>query len=97
MLDFDDGIDPLVVLQRCEDCGMWPDALYFTLSSTLENPRFRLVFILSEPTHEVEKFTAVMQGLLRLFPESDQACKDPARMFLGSGGELWETCRLMTL
>lgn len=82
-------IDPVDAVQRAYDAGLPPMALYFTFSSTLEHPRFRLVFLLAEPVTDPAVMKAANMGLLALFPEADPACKDLVRLYYGSGGEVW--------
>ena len=83
-------MDPLDALQRCYDHGLPPLALYFTFSATLDHPRFRIVFLLSEPVRDPALMREANLGLLRLFPEADRACKDLVRLYFGSNGEVWE-------
>lgn len=82
-------IDPVDAVQRAYDAGLPPMALYFTFSSTLEHPKFRLVFLLAEPVTDPSAMKAANLGLLALFPEADTSCKDLVRLYFGSGGEVW--------
>lgn len=82
-------IDPVDAVQRAYDAGLPPMALYFTFSSTLAHPRFRLVFLFDEPVTDPATMKAANLGLLALFPEADSACKDLVRLYYGSGGEVW--------
>lgn len=96
-LDFDHAvmepgggtIDPLGALDRAYGLELPPLCLYFTFSATLEHPRFRIVFAMDEPVRTAEEAKAVIFFLLKEFPEADPACKNPNRLFYGSGGEVW--------
>lgn len=89
-LDFDDGrLSPVEVLDRCELLGIAPLCLYFTLSATVENPRFRLVFMLDKPLADEAKARDCIATLLSVFPTADKKCSNANRIFLGSQGEVW--------
>ena len=89
-LDFDDGsFSPTDALDRCELLNITPMCVYFTLSATLDNPRFRLVFMLDQPLTDEKQARKCISALLGAFPEADQSCKNPNRIFLGSQGEVW--------
>ena len=89
-LDFDDGmLSPVEALNRCELLGISPLCLYFTLSATLEKPRFRLVFTLDEPVSDEQLARECIGSLLSMFPEADQNCRNPNKIYLGSQGEVW--------
>lgn len=85
-------LSPFEALERCESLGLSPMVIYKTLSYTKENPRYRVVFNFSETTSDAGIAQAVILTLLDLFPEADQACKNPNRIFLGSNGIVWATC-----
>lgn len=50
--------------------------------------RFRVVFVVDRPIYEVETWQAVMDGLLSQYPQADQSCRDPSRMFYACTGAL---------
>lgn len=90
-LDFDDGkISPIEALDRCEQLDIAPMLLYFTLSSTVKKPRFRLVFDLGQSVHDADVAADVIATLMHEFPESDAQCRNANRIFLGSNGEVWQ-------
>ena len=94
-LDFDDGtLSPIAALERCELLGVSVAFLYFTLSATLDHPRYRLVFVLEEPLHDEERARECIEALLAAFPEADQSCKNPNRSYLGSCGEVWRVWKV---
>ncbi|VVE38096.1 plasmid replication protein, CyRepA1 family [Pandoraea anhela] len=80
------------------DHGMsWNDAIehpyvkahaalaYTTASHTDDHHRFRIVFQLSEPIVDAQRYRQVMVGLVGKFL-ADTACAEPARVFYGSRG-----------
>lgn len=87
-LDFDkpELLMPDECLARVHELGLLPMAslLYFTHSATAERPKYRLVLVDSEPAKEFGLAKERLHKLLTLFPEADQACKDPNRMFFGT-------------
>ncbi len=56
---------------------------YYTFSHELNEPRFRVVFVLDEPLNHYFEITQVYEYLLNLFPTADKNCKDPSRLFFG--------------
>ena len=91
----DEGyLDPVDALDRCEKLGFSPMLLYFTYSARCPDwPRFRLVFDIGEMVEE-EMAKKILRAFLKAFPEADQACKNPNRLYLGSNGEVWECWRV---
>lgn len=62
--------------------------MYPTPSSTLEQPKTRVLFVLTEPVegdNAAKRWRAMQSGLIEHFfeLEPDSACKDPARLFYG--------------
>lgn len=88
------SLDPLVAIGRCYEKGLEPMMLYFTMSSTYEAPRYRILFMLDRPLEDFKSAKAFVAALLDVFPEADPACKDLARLFLGSNGEVWDCWKL---
>lgn len=87
-------LDPVDALDRCEQLGLAPLCLYFTMGAKCPDwPKYRLVFDMGELLDQ-DTAQAVIQSLLTAFPESDQACKNLNRLFFGSNGEVWECWRL---
>ena len=93
LLPTEDGfISAFQALDRCESLGIAPLAVYQTLSNSAENPRFRIVFDMGEAIGDEELAKAVIQSLLGAFPEADQKCKNPNRLFLGTTQAVWAIC-----
>lgn len=59
--------------------------MYPTPSSTMEQPKTRVLFILDEPVDMSSRWRALQLGLMEHFAEvkPDEACKDPSRLFYG--------------
>lgn len=63
---------------------------YTTISSTPTAPRARVLFELDKPITKIDEYADILSKFTTFFVGSDQACKDPARAFMGSpGGEQW--------
>lgn len=85
-------------LERCYDKDLPPLAVYMTMSAKCPDvERYRIVFDYGEVVETEAEARAVYGGtLLELFPEADQKCKNPNRLFFGSNGEVipaWEAER----
>lgn len=78
-------LKPIDAMLRCEDCGLEPLFLYFTMSAAPGWPRYRLVFDMGEPITDGEEAKAVIESLMELFPECDKACSNRNRLFFGAG------------
>jgi len=85
-LDFDDGISFEEMIERCNKYNTLPAFVYTTFSS-INNNKFRVVFVLEHDVEDVRVRNLVQLSLMNLFPEADKACKDGARIFFG-GKEL---------
>jgi len=87
-LDFDNGVS---VAQASADpfIGQYAFLIYPTPSSTLEHPKTRVLFRLSEPVYEAERWEALQRGLIAHYAhwQPDPSCKDSARLFFGSDRE----------
>lgn len=84
-------IGPLDAVRVCLDCDVEPMLLYFTFGARLDplHCKFRLVIDNGEVASTEQEARAVLDDLLAAFPEADQSCKNPNRLFYGSGGECW--------
>ena len=59
---------------------------YATSSFTPELHKFRILFITESVIDNAKLARLVIQGLRLVYPESDRACVDPARLFYGNAG-----------
>lgn len=60
--------------------------MYPTPSSTPEQPKTRILFVLDEPVDMASRWRVLQLALMEQFAElkPDNACKDPSRLFYGS-------------
>ncbi len=82
-LDFDGGMTIQEFVERAKKYDVTPSFIYETYSSTKNNQRFRVVFKNDCVIDNIKASLILGALLLQLFPEADQCCKDPARMFFG--------------
>ena len=83
-VDVDGGME-LAEAQNSEFVKKYCSFIYTTPSHTMEQNRFRLVFILPETITEGCEITAISRSLARRF-NGDMASTDAARLFYGSRG-----------
>jgi hypothetical protein len=83
-LDFDKGLITIDnVIERLRKEELPPQLWYNSLSDSPELRKFRIVFLLDQPIRNASQYEIIMKGLLCLFPEADQSCKNLSRFFLG--------------
>lgn len=83
-LDFDKGnINVEQVLERFHKIRIRPQLWYTTLRSNERLLKFRIVLFLETPVNSPEIRTNLTNGLLKMFPEADQSCKDAGRLYFG--------------
>ena len=83
-LDFDKGLIPVEkVIEKLKKEELPPQLWYSSLSDTPELNKFRVVILLDNPIKTINHYDIIIQGLLNMFPEADQSCKNPSRFFLG--------------
>lgn len=85
-IDNDDGhlLTPSEAVEIMAAAGISPLFIYYSFSHTPEKPKFRIVVMTTETVTDPDKAQRMREGLLSLFPGSDKACADAARMFLGT-------------
>ena len=83
MIDMDDGmtIPELLVDPFYNAYGA---GFYATSSFTPEHHKFRILFITENPVDHARLSRLIIQGLRLVYPASDAACVDPARLFYGN-------------
>lgn len=85
-LDFDNGVT-FDEVKKCAHSYRLPIAFaYETFSSTLEQPRFRIVFLNKVPVTDSHVAKIMILMLLKIFEEADGVCKDISHMFFGGKG-----------
>lgn len=57
---------------------------YATPSFTPELHKFRICFLLEQPEYDAGRLRKINRGLLKVFAQADEACKDPTRLFYGT-------------
>lgn len=87
-LDFDDP-DALPLdeaLARLQELNMWGMALFahYSFSATDEKPKYRIALMDDEVATTERQAKETLAMLLAMFPEADQKCSDPNRIFFGS-------------
>lgn len=83
-LDFDDGLITVEeVIEKLRIHEIPPHLYYYSLRDSPALRKFRVVFLLDLPVTSKTQYEVIMLGLLSLFPEADQSCKNPSRFFLG--------------
>jgi len=83
-LDFDGGeLSIEEVYDRLHLYGIKPQLWYETFSSCETLFKFRVVLFLDYPVTNPKIHKLISLGLLKLFPEADQSCKDQARYYFG--------------
>lgn len=88
-LDFDSGITFREIKERADYYHIPLLFAYKTFSYTPEHEKFRIVIGFSHVVLDLFTAQAVIIILMKLFPECDQVCKDPVRMFYGGKGLLY--------
>lgn len=83
VLDFDHGCTFMQIKNRCDSMGLKISYAYHTLSSSENEEKFRVVFVCEEVIEDLFIIKVVLKMLHRIFPECDQNCKNPDRIFLG--------------
>ena len=81
-------------LKRCEEIGLAPLCAYLTMGAKENWEKYRIVFDMGEPVTDEERALAITEQLLITFPEADQGCRKPNRLFYGSGGSVKEAWRV---
>jgi hypothetical protein len=83
MVDIDNGMT-LEDLFRNDFYNAYGAGFYATPSFTLEHHKFRIMFRTAEPILDSSRLRKLNRGLLKIFEQADEACKDPTRIFYGS-------------
>jgi hypothetical protein len=83
MVDIDSGmtIPELLNNDFYNYCGA---GFYATPSFTEELHKFRICFVLEQPETDANRLRKINRGLLKVFEQADEACKDPCRLFYGT-------------
>jgi hypothetical protein len=82
-LDFDTGNLSLEDLLADPFIARHASFIYETISSTPDNRKWRVVFILTEAIDDAEVYRKAATALLDRYKTTDQSIKDPARFLYG--------------
>ena len=83
MVDIDSGMSIEELLTN-DWYNAFGAGFYITPSYRDDAPRFRILFRLEQPETDSTRLRKINRGLLALFEQADQACKDPTRIFYGT-------------
>lgn len=84
LVDFECRQPPKVFKERLEFYRLPWKFFYTTLSNTVEDPRFRVVFDMGKPITDYAIASSIQLLLTKhLFPESDKQCKNANRWYYG--------------
>lgn len=82
LVDVDGGRTPEKSMEVCRQTNIIPAMMYFTFSSTADDPRHRLVFLLDKPIEDAAQRDALQKALTQLFG-GDPKTNDRKRLFFG--------------
>lgn len=85
-LDFDtcDERSSIPYLRQNEFISNYASLIHTTASHTNDCPRARVIFVLDTIVKNKSHYVTIAQALVHKFQSSDQACKDPVRLFYGA-------------
>ena len=83
MIDIDDGMRIEQLLED-EFYNRYGAGFYTSSSHTDELHKFRILFLTPQPVIGAYQARKIARGLRLIYPMSDRACIDPARLFYGS-------------
>ena len=83
-LDFDDNQNPEEKIKMFAEYGIKTNILYYSFSHKEDYNKFRLVFIFDTVITDRKTRDKIQNALMDISIDSDKACKDVARMFLGT-------------
>lgn len=86
-LDFDHGCSFADIKHKCDAMGLSITYAYHTFSSSAEEEKFRVIFVLEELLEDQFVIDMLLQMMQAIFQECDHSCKNMDRMFFG-GKEL---------
>jgi glutaredoxin len=83
MVDVDSGMTIPELLEH-PFYNEYGAGFYATPSFTVEKHKFRICFVLDYAETNATRLRKINRGLLKVFGEADEACKDPTRIFYGN-------------
>lgn len=94
MIDIDNANTDLPMLSLkealkiCKDNNIAPAFYYYTFSHSKDIPKYRLAFLMDKPITDKNIREKIVLTLIDLFPQSDEACKNADRIFLGTNKQV---------
>lgn len=94
MIDIDNANTDLPMLSLkealkiCNDNNIVPVFYYYTFSHSKDIPKYRLAFLMDKPITDKNIREKIVLTLIDLFPQSDEACKNADRIFLGTNKQV---------
>lgn len=91
MIDIDNKTDILTLndmLKICNENNIKPAFVYETLSSSQFLKKYRVVFVADRVIYNPDDVVKIYLSLFNMFKVADERCKDLARMFYGSNGNI---------
>lgn len=73
VLDFDGGMTLQSILNKFNEYGLDPNIVYESYSSTPDNPRYRVLYILNSPVTDWKTIKLYNEVLEYLFPSADKS------------------------
>ena len=83
MVDIDNGMS-IEELLNDDFYNAYGAGFYATPSFTPELHKFRIMFMLEQAETDPIRLRKLNRGLLQVFAQADEACKDPTRIFYGT-------------
>lgn len=82
------------VIRLLKDNNIYPFAYYHTFSSSIEKPKFRLLFKTDEIINDVNKAKFIIKTLVEFIPQSDNMCVNINRLYHGTNAQEKEVIML---
>jgi hypothetical protein len=83
MVDIDNGMTIRDLFDN-DFYNLYGAGFYATPSFTEQHHKFRIMFRLPQPETDSGRLRKLNRGLLKVFEQADEACKDPTRIFYGT-------------
>lgn len=92
-IDVDSSDDNIITIEetmdKLRDKWIKPFSYYESFHNTKEKPKFRVLFLLNQPTNEADKIKTAIENLIKI-TGGDEACKNLGRIYFGTNGEKQE-------
>lgn len=92
-IDVDSSDDNIITIEetmnKLREKEIKPFGYYESFHNTKEKPKFRVLFLLDQPTNEADKIKTAIENLIKI-TGGDEACKNLGRIYFGTNGEQQE-------